>query len=509
MDSISSLLAAFGTVLQPEYLLYALLGALIGTAVGVLPGLGPSVTMALLLPVVFALGDPTGAIIMFAGIFYGAMYGGSTTSILLSTPGESSSVVTVLDGYRMTKAGRGGAALLSAAVGSFVAGIFATIALSVVAEPIGRIALGLGPPEYVAFAVLALAATSLLGGRPLKAAFSVLFGLAVGTVGIHAVSGTQRFTYGSLALYNGIDFELVTIGMFAVVEVLFVLGTLKMAGHTRPVAAAGKLYMTMNEWRRSAGAWGRGSVLGFFVGVLPGAGATMSSYLSYGLERSISKTPQKFGRGEGMIEGLAGPEAANNAAAGGALVPLLTLGIPASAATAVMLGALQGLGVTTGPLLLRDNPEFVWAIIASLFVGNVMLVVLNVPLVGLWVQLLKVPTALLSPMILVISTVGVFSLSRNTTDLTIMVVFGLVGLALRVCDIPLAPAVLGLVLGPLIEEQWGRALVASRGDWDVFFSSPTATVTWALAAAIGFLPLIQKTLRRARERRSPVRGTTR
>jgi len=491
MGSLSSLLDAFSVVLQPEYLLYAFIGALVGTAVGVLPGLGPTVTMALLLPVVFALGDPTGAIIMFAGIFYGAMYGGSTAAILLSTPGESSSVVTALDGYRMTKAGRGGAALLSAAVGSFVAGIIATLALALVAKPIGAVAITFGPPEMVAFAVLALSTAAILGGRPSKAAVSALFGIAIGTVGIHSSSGVARLSFDVLAVYDGINFELVTIGTFAIVEVLFVVGMYR-TRTIRGVKMVGKLWMTAQEWRRSVGPWLRGSVLGFLVGVLPGAGATMSSYLSYGLERNISKTPEKFGRGEGLIEGLAGPEAANNAATGGALVPLLTLGIPAGAATAMMVGALQGLGVKTGPLLFRENPDFVWAIIASLFIGNVMLIVLNVPLIQVWVKMLSVPTALLMPMILVISTVGVFSLTRNRIDLILLLIFGVIGLLLRSADIPLAPLVLGLVLGPLIEEQANRALTTSQGDWAVFVSGPVPLGVLILAVLIITVPLWRK-----------------
>ncbi|MGH3642055.1 MAG: tripartite tricarboxylate transporter permease [Mycobacterium sp.] len=494
------LFGAFETVLRPEYLLYAFLGAAIGTAVGVLPGLGPAVTMSLLLPVVFALGDPLAAIIMFCAIFLGAMYGGSTTSILLSTPGESSSVVSVMDGYRMTRAGRGGAALLTSAVGSFVAGVLSTFALTLVAKPLVKFALTFGPAEYFAFAVLALAlaTTSMLGGRPLKAAFSALLGLAIGTVGIHAVSGTNRFTFGILAIYNGIDFELVTIGLFAIVEVLFVVGTMRHTTTPHVSGTMGKLYMTKEEWRRSVPSWLRGSVLGFFVGILPGAGATVASYLSYGVERNVSKTPEKFGRGKGMIEGLAGPEAANNAAAQGALVPLLTLGIPPTAATAVMLGALQGFGVTTGPLMLRDNANFVWAIVASLLVGNVLLLLLNVPLIRVWVKLLSVPTGLLSPMILVISTVGVFSLSRNTTDLILMVIFGAIGLLLRICDVPLAPAVLGLVLGPLMEEQWGRGLTTSRGDWSIFVSSPTAVIILILAVIAFTFPALVKLLHRVK-----------
>lgn len=492
------LFGAFSTVMQPEYLLYALIGAVIGTAVGVLPGLGPAVTMSLLLPVVFALGDPLAAIIMFAGIFLGSMYGGSTTSILLSTPGESSSVVSVLDGYRMTQAGRGGAALLTAAVGSFIAGILATFGLTLIAEPLVRFALSFGPAEYFAFAVLALATTSMLGGRPLKAAFAALFGLAVGTIGIHAVSGTNRFTYGVLAIYSGIDFELVTIGLFAIVEVMFVVGALRLALRPRVTGTMGKVYMTKDEWRRSVPPWMRGTVLGFFVGTLPGAGATVASYLSYALERGVSKTPERFGRGKGMIEGVAGPEAANNSAAQGSLVPLLTLGIPPTAATAVMLGALQGFGVQTGPLLLRDNADFVWAIVASLLVGNVIMLILNVPLIRVWVKLLSVPLALLAPMILVISTVGVFSLARNTTDLILMVIFGAIGLLLRICDVPLAPAVLGLVLGPLMEEQWGRGLTMSQGNWSVFVSSPLAITILVLAALALTLPLLMKAIRRGR-----------
>jgi putative tricarboxylic transport membrane protein len=494
---MQSLVEAFSTVVQPEYLLYALIGALLGTAVGVLPGLGPTVTMALLLPIVFNVGDPLGTIIMFSGIFYGAMYGGSTTSILLSTPGESSSVVSVLDGYRMARSGRAGAALLTSAVGSFVAGIVSAIGLALVARPIVHVALSFGPADYFAFAILALATAGMLGGRPLKAAFSTLFGLAIGTVGIHAVSGQTRFTYGVLAIYDGIDFELVTIGLLAIVEVLFVLGNIRFLGH-RATIPIGKLYMTRNEWRRSVGPWLRGSVLGFGVGALPGAGATVASYLSYGLERGVSKTPEKFGRGKGMIEGLAGPEAANNAATSGSMVPLLTLGIPATAATAVMLAALQGFGVPTGPLLLRDNPDLVYAVLASFFIGNVMLLVLNVPLIGLWVKLLKVPVPLLHPMILVICAIGVFSLSRNQTDLYLMVGFGVAGLMLRFLDIPVAPAILALVLGPLMEEQWGRALTGSQGDWSVFVRSPLAVTILALAVVVATLPLTLKAIRRLR-----------
>jgi putative tricarboxylic transport membrane protein len=499
MDAVQNLLNAFSVVLQPEYLLYALIGCLLGTAVGVLPGLGPTVTMALLLPVVYRLGDPLGTIIMFAGIFYGAMYGGSTTSILLSTPGESSSVVSAMDGYRMARSGRAGAALLTSAVGSFVAGIISAVGLVLVAAPLVRIALSFGPAEYFAFSVLALSTASMLGGRPLKAAFSVLFGLAVGTVGIHAVSGVPRLAYGEVSLYSGIDFELVTIGLLAVVEVFFVLGGVRTATRVSS-ATIGKLLMTRQEWRRSLVPWLRGSVLGFGVGALPGAGATVSTYLSYGMERAISRTPEKFGRGEGMIEGLAGPEAANNAATGGSMVPLLTLGIPASAATAVMLGALRGFGVPTGPLLLRDNADLVYAVLASFFVGNVMLLVLNLPMIGVWVRLLRVPAQLLHPMVLVLCTIGVFSLGRNQIDLYLMVGFALVGLLLRFCDFPVAPAILALVLGPLTEEQWGRALTGSQGDWTVFVGSPLAVVILVLAIGVATLPFTARLVGRLRRR---------
>lgn len=504
MEAFEGIVGGLATVLTLTYLLYALVGTLLGTAVGVLPGLGPSVTMALLLPVVFALGDPIGAIIMFAGIYYGAMYGGSTTSILLSTPGESSSAVTILDGYQMTRAGRGGAALLSAAVGSFVAGVIGTFALALVARPLISVALAFGPAEYFALTLLALSTASMLGGHPWKGAWSVLLGLAIGTIGIHASSGSERFTYGVIQLLNGVDFEIAAIGLFAIAEVVFVLGNLR-TGRWVQTPVVGKLLMTREEWRRSIAPWLRGSVLGFVSGSLPGTGTTVASYLSYSLERSVSKTPKKFGTG--MIEGLAGPEAANNSASAGSMVPLLALGIPGSAATAVMLGALQGFGVPTGPLLLDTNPDLVWAVIASLLVGNVMLLVLNVPLVGLWVRLLHTPGALLYPMILVISLIGVFSLARSQVDLYLLTAFGVLGFILRYARMPLAPAILAVVLGPLVEKQWGNALLGSNGDWTVFIRSPIAAGFLILTVALLATPrIIRVARRRARTAASAENG---
>lgn len=490
---MSELFQGFQTVLQPEYLLLALLGAVLGTAVGVLPGLGPAVTISLLLPVTFALGDPVGAFILFGGIFYGGMYGGSTTSILLNVPGETASVVTTIDGHQMALHGRGGAALMTAAIGSFIAGAFATLALALVARPLVDVAIGFGPVDYLALMLLALALVSTLGGHPLKSAAMVILGLILSTVGIDFQTGQERFTFGSLRLGDGIDFVIAAIGLFAISEVL--LSMTRERNDTSHLVVAGKIHMTAKEWRRSAAPWARGSVIGFFVGVLPGAGASVASFISYGIEKTSS--PFRREMGKGAIEGVAGPEAANNASAGGSMLPLLVLGIPGSATTAVMLAAFQGYGITTGPLLFQENGELVWAIIASLFLGNVMLLVLNLPLISVWVQLLKVPPALLNPMIVVISGVGVYSLNRSSWDLLLLVILGVLGLVLRRNNFPLAPLILGLILGSGIETQLRRALIGSDGDWSVFLSSPLATSVMVLAAILLLAPLLLSRLGRS------------
>lgn len=480
IHDLAQLVAGLGSAIQPTYLLYALVGAALGTIVGVLPGLGPTMTMAMLLPIAFSLGDPLGAIILFGGIFYGSMYAGSITSILLGLPGESSAIVSVFDGYQMTKRGRAGAALLSNGIGSFVGGLLATTAIVFVARPIVDLAVKLSPADYFALIAFALATTTLMGDRLWPGLFSVTAGLAIGMIGTHAISGDERFVYGIVELRSGIDLSLVAIGLYAIGEVALNLANLGTAP-AKP-AVIGKLYMTREEWRRSIPPYLRGSVLGFIVGVLPGLSSTVASFLSYNMERRLSKRPWEFGRGS--IEGLAGPSAADNAGSAGSMVPLLTLGIPGTAATALMLGALQGFGVQTGPLMLQNNSELVWGVIGGLLVANAMLLVMNVPLVGLWVKLLKVPGAVLYPLIIVISMVGAYSVGRTPVLLYAVLVLGIVGLAFRIIGIPLAPAVMGIVLGPLLEEEWARSLVISRGDYGVFLSTPLSSVVLLLAVAV-------------------------
>jgi len=498
VESFSGILSGFAIALQPYYLMWALVGTAIGTAIGVLPGIGPSLAISLLLPFTYQLVDPVGAFILFGGIFYGAMYGGSTTSILINTPGESSSVITAIDGYQMARKGRAGAALATSAIGSFVAGTIATFLMMVLAQPLVDMALKFGPAEYFAVMVLALCSvTGIGGGQPMKAALCTLLGLVLGMVGIDITSGALRFTFGIPTLFDGVGVVVAAIGLFAVGEVLVGLGNLRGQKQAR-FMEAGSLMMTREEWKRSAAPWLRGSAIGFVIGVLPGAGATIATFLSYGVEKRAAKHPEEFGKG--AIEGVAGPEAANNGSAGGSLVPLLTLGIPGSATAAVMLAALQGYGINTGPLLLQKHPELVWGLIASLYIGNVMLLILNLPLVGLWVKLLKVPEALLYPMILAFSVLGVYSLSRNVADLYIMFGIGVLGFLLRRYKYPLAPVILGLVLGPLLEKEFRRALIGSRGDWWVFVDRPLSATILAVAALVLVAPLIGYAWRRLRAR---------
>jgi putative tricarboxylic transport membrane protein len=488
VNGFSGILSGFEVALQPYYLLLGLAGAAMGTAIGVLPGIGPALTISLLLPFTFHLVDPVGAFILFGGIFYGAMYGGSTTTILINTPGESASVVTAIDGYKMARKGRAGAALATSAIGSFVAGTIATFLLMILAEPLVNFALRFGPSEYFSLMVLSLCTVTAMGGNdPLKAAFSTGIGLAMGMVGIDSTSGQLRFTFGVPSLFDGIDVVDAAVGLFAITEVFYGLGNLRNQKASRLIEA-GSLFMTKEEWKRSVWPWLRGSAVGFVVGALPGAGATIASFMSYAIEKRISRRSSEFGKG--AIEGVAGPEASNNAAAGGALVPLLTLGIPGSATAAVMLAAFQGYGINTGPLLLAQHPELVWGLIASLYIGNVLLLVLNLPLVGLWVKLLKIPEALLYPLILAFSTLGIYSVNRDVIDLCMVLGIGVLGFFMRRFGYPLAPVILGLVLGPLLETQFRRALIGSRGDWTVFVSSPLAGSILGLALLIILAPTL-------------------
>jgi putative tricarboxylic transport membrane protein len=483
----SNLVTGFSVVLTPQHLLAMIIGVLIGTAIGVLPGIGPSLTISLLLPLTFGL-DPVSAFVLFGGIFYGAMYGGSTTSILVNTPGESSSVVTAIDGFQMAKRGRGGAALATSAIGSFVAGTLATLALMLLATLLVRFALRFGAPEYFALMLLALSAVTGLAGRSApKAFFATLLGLGMGMVGIDLQTGQARFTFGNMNLLGGIDPVMVAIGLFAVGEVFWAAATMKNT-HEESIPLRGSLLMNREEWGRSWPAWLRGTVIGFVTGVLPGAGATIASFLSYNVEQRFSKNKSEFG--QGAIEGVAGPEAANNAAAGGSLVPLLALGIPGSATTAVMLVAFQMYGLRPGPLLFQQQAELVWGLIASLYLANVLLLVLNLPLVGIWVKLLDVPKPVLYTSILVFSFLGVYADTQNTFSMMILFGLGVIGFLLRRYDFPLAPVVLGAVLGPMLEQEFRRSLAISVNDYSVFFTRPISLVLMLLVIASFAWPLI-------------------
>ncbi len=474
----ANLLTGFGTALTPVNLLFGLIGVTIGTAVGVLPGLGPALTISLLMPVTFGL-NPATAFIMFGGIYYGAMYGGSTTSILVKMPGEAASVVTVLDGYQMAKQGRAGAALATAAVGSFVAGTFATFMLMVLAPALVDFALEFGPAEYFALMVLALAtASGFAGGSLPHAAFSTMLGLGLGMVGIDLQSGQARLTFGIPSLLGGIDVVVAAIGFFAIGEVMWEAAVRSDA--EEPLKTVGSLRMTPEEWRRSWPSWLRGSVLGFFTGVLPGAGATVATFLSYEAERRASRHPASFGKG--AIEGVAGPEAANNASAGGSMVPLLALGIPGSGTTAIMLAAFQLYGLEPGPLLFTEKPELVWGLIASLYVSNTLLLALNLPLIGFWVRLLAVPKPLLYGAVLAFSTLGVYTMNHNSFDLIVVWAIGLLSFFMRLYGFPIAPTVLGLVLGPLLEQEFRKAMAISGGNPLIFATRPISAVILVFAA---------------------------
>lgn len=488
-ELFSNLSIGFGVVFTPIHLLAGLVGVTVGTAIGVLPGLGPAMTIALLLPLTFGL-TPITAFIMFGGIYYGAMYGGSTTSILVNTPGETASVVTTLDGYQMAKKGRAGAALATSAIGSFVAGTLATFGLMLLAAPLGELALRFGPPEYFAIMVMALTiVTGLSGESAPKTAFATLLGLGISMMGMDLQTGQPRYTFGSLHLLGGIDIVTAAIGLFAICEVFWNAGTFK---RTKEEVAptVGSLLMTREEWKRSLPAWMRGSVLGFIIGVLPGAGATIATFLAYVTEKRLSKTPEKFGTG--MIEGVAGPEAANNASCGGALVPLLALGIPGSGTTAVMLAAFQMYGLRPGPLLFTQNPDLVWSLIASLYIGNVLLLVLNLPLIGLWVKMLKTPKPLLFGGILVFSALGIYGMSGSLVEMLALFILGVAAFFLRRHDVPMAPVVLGVVLGPMIEQEFRRALVMSVGDPMIFVTQPIALTILIVTVISLFSPVIAK-----------------
>ncbi|MEI4770120.1 tripartite tricarboxylate transporter permease [Psychrobacillus sp. FJAT-51614] len=496
MDTLNFLADGFAIAFQWHNILFALVGVIIGTAVGVLPGIGPMSGVALLIPVTATItsGMPTEAaaassIILLAGVYYGAMYGGSTTSILLNTPGESSSVVTTLDGYQMAKQGRAGAALAISAIGSFFAGIISLIGLVLLAEPLSNVAVKFGPAEYFSLMLLGLAAVSGLAGKSMtKALMMTVFGLMLGTVGIDGVSGIARFTYDLPILYSGFEFLTIAVGLFALGEVFKTI--LERDEETGAIAKIHRILPTKQDMKDSAVPIARGSILGFFIGVLPGAGATLASFFSYIAEKKFSKTPEKFGTGH--IAGVAGPESANNAASGGAMIPLLTLGIPGSGTTAILMGALIMYNIQPGPLLFDDHPEVAWGLIASMFIGNLMLLLLNMPLVRVFAKIIETPKKYLIPMIVAISFFGVYAVQYTTFDLFILLVCGVLGYLLSKNDYPVAPLVLALVLGPMIENNMRRALTISNGDFSIFFTKPLSLVFIIIAAAWLLVPLLLK-----------------
>jgi putative tricarboxylic transport membrane protein len=478
VDFWHNLTLGFSVAGTPFNLLLCLVGVFLGTVIGVLPGIGPMTGVALLIPLTFTLA-PTSAIILMAGIYYGAMYGGSTTSILVNTPGESSSVVTCIDGYEMAKQGRAGPALAAAAIGSFIAGTFATLMLMIFGPLVAQIALRFGPPEFFSLMVAALTMVTSLAGRSIvKALLSTFFGLAIATIGIDMQSGVPRFTFGNPELMDGLEFLTVAIGLFALCEVLVNLADMTEAVQER-LSIKGGLWLTREDWRRFTPSCIRGTLSGFFVGGIAGAGAAVASFVSYGIEKKASKYRDELGKG--AIEGVTGPESANNAAAGGALIHLLCLGIPGSGTTAIMLGALLMIGLQPGPLLFQQQPEFVWGLIASMYIGNVMLLVLNLPLVGMWVKLLDVPLYLLLNFIILFSFLGVYTMNNSVQDLFIMVGFGVIGYLMKRLDIPATPIILGIVLGRLMEEKMRQSLVISDGSLMIFLTRPISLFLLLLA----------------------------
>ncbi|MBW5448070.1 tripartite tricarboxylate transporter permease [Cohnella sp. CFH 77786] len=496
MSTLDYLGHGFAVALQWHNLLFAFIGVLIGTAVGVLPGIGPMSGVALLIPVTASMTGglspeqaAISSIILLAGVYYGAMYGGSTTSILLNTPGESSSVVTTLDGYQMARKGRAGTALAISAIGSFAAGVVALVGLIFLAGPLSEIAIKFGPAEYFSLMILGLAAVSGLAGKSItKALIMTVFGLLLATIGIDSVSGVARFTYDIPVLYSGLEFLTIAVGLFALGEVIKTI--LERESNDGQLAKITRIMPTKQDLKDSAGPITRGSLLGFFIGILPGAGATMASFFSYIMEKKFSKHPEKFG--QGTIEGVAAPESANNAAAGGAMIPMLTLGIPGSGTTAILMGALIMYNVQPGPLLFEEHPQVAWGLIASMFLGNLMLLILNMPLVKIFAKIIETPPKYLIPLIVAISVFGVYAVQYTTFDLMLLMACGVAGYFLARNDFPLAPLVLGLVLGPMIENNMRRALTISNGDYAIFLQKPISAVFLVAAVLWLVVPILMK-----------------
>ncbi|GDY37968.1 tripartite tricarboxylate transporter permease [Acidovorax sp. NB1] len=485
METLNLLMQGFATAATPINLMWAFVGCMIGTAVGVLPGIGPAVAVAMLLPITVKV-EATASMIFFAGIYYGAMYGGSTTSILLNTPGEAGSMVTAMEGNKMAKHGRAGAALATAAIGSFVAGTIATILVTFCAPLVAEYAIRLGPPEYFMLMVLAFTTVSaVLGKSTLRGMVALFVGLAMGLIGIDQITGQARYTGGVPELMDGIEVVLIAVGLFAVGEALYNVMYEGKADETQNRLTS--THMTKEEWKRSWPAWLRATAIGFPFGTVPAGGSEIPTFLSYAAEKKLSKNPEEFGT-TGAIEGVAGPEAANNAAITATLIPLLTLGIPTSNTTAILLGAFQNYGIQPGPQLFDTNGALVWALIASMYIGNVMLLILNLPLVGLWVKLLNIPKSYLYAGILVFSTLGVYGMRQSAFDLVLLYAIGLLGVVMRRFDFPAAPVVVGMILGPLAEAQMRNAVAIGEGKWTIFLERPGSVTLIVIVLAVLIVP---------------------
>ncbi|MFJ8693477.1 tripartite tricarboxylate transporter permease [Streptomyces roseolilacinus] len=494
MDSLNSLMEGFGTALTPVNLLWAAIGVLLGTAIGVLPGIGPAMAVALLLPVTYGL-EPTGAFIMFAGIYYGAMFGGSTTSILLNTPGESAAVVAAIEGNPMAKAGRGAQALAAAAGGHFAGGLIGTVLLVALAPAVAALAVDIGAPDYFAIMVLAfIAVTSVLGSSRVRGLASLLIGLTLGLIGLDRMTGQPRLTFGSLQLADGIDVVIVAVGLFAIGEALWVAAHLRR--HGAAAIPVGRPWLARSDLRRTWKPWLRGPLIGFPFGAIPAGGAEIPTFLSYVTEKRLSRHKDEFGRG--AIEGVAGPESAASASAAGTLVSMLTLGLPTTAVAAVMLAAFQQYGIQPGPLLFEREPQLVWGLIASLFVGMVLLLALNLPLAPVWAKLLRVPRPYLYAGILFFAAVGAYAVGGEALDLVVLLAIGLLGFGMRRYGLPVLPAVIGVILGPAAEQQLRRALQISDGSLTGLVNTPFSVAVYAVVALLLAWPLIRKVITRRR-----------
>jgi putative tricarboxylic transport membrane protein len=492
MDVINNLILGFGVALQPSSLFMCFIGVLLGTLVGVLPGLGPVAAMALLLPVTYNV-SPVNAIIMLSGIYYGSMYGGSTTSILLNIPGEAASVVTCLDGYQMARQGRAGSALSISAIGSFIGGTISLVGLMLVAPPLAEMALKFGPPEMFSLMILGLILLTFLAGDSMpKALCMAAFGIFLGSIGSDIISGTERFTFDNPILVDGVGLAPVAMGLFGISEVLL---NLEMVLNRDVFKTALKgLFPSSKDFKDAFWPIIRGSVVGFFLGILPGGGGVLASFTSYSMEKRLSRHPERFGKG--AIEGVAGPETANNAGAGGAFIPLMTLGLPSNAVMAILLGTMLIHGMQPGPMLIKNHPEVFWGAVTSMYIGNAMLLVLNLPLIGLWVKILKIPYRFLFPLILFFCLVGAYSLNNNPAEMVVMLIFGVVGYFLRKFKYPLAPAILALVLGPMLETSLRQSLLMSSGSGWIFLNRPISLAMILISVALllsSWMPAMKKT----------------